>query len=156
MSFLGWAFCVGPWVCLFFFPNVFVCLEWENGGFCHAFWLGWRPGHFSITSVGSSFWGHPCWPLARHSWSGDGSSSSFVLVGGSAPTKVVSLLWLYWMDIWSCVLPDGGYSRVVVLGFFLFMLLLAPVVGRCWAVVSSLGVPAMVQGCFGCLLQIHP
>ncbi len=118
MSFLGWAFCVGPRVCLLFFPSVFVCLEWEDGGFDRAFWLGWHPGHFSITSIGSSFWGRPCWSLARHSWLGDGSLSTSVLVGGSAPTKVVSLLWSYWMDNWSCLLPAGGYSGVVVLGFF--------------------------------------
>ncbi len=59
--------------------------------------------------------------------------STSILGGGSAPTRVVSLLWLYWMDIWSCLLPGGGYSGVVGLGFSVHV----AACSCCWALLGS-------------------
>ena len=133
MSFLGWAFCVGPRVCLLFFPSIFVWSEWENWGFGHAFWLGWRPGHFFITSIGSSFWGCPCWTLAHHSWSGDGSLSTSVLVGGECPNQGSFLVVVVLAGYLVSFVAGWGLFRCGGIGLFrscCCLLLLLGAVGR--------------------------
>ena len=155
MSFLGWAFCVGPRVCLLFFPSVFVCLGWENGGFGHAFWSGWRPDHFFYNLCRFFLLGLPLLTIGPSFLVGGWFLVHFCFWGGAPQPRLFPCCgrtgWIFGL---TCC--RVGVIPVWWFWAFPFMLLLASVVGCCWAVVSSLGAPARVWGCFGCLLQIPP